>query len=227
MPSIHAAGAPPERGDHRGVHAELRVAGHRADELVARVRGGGHRGRDAADRTVATVRRVVVLGRGGAGKSTLARRLGAVRALPVLELDEHFWSPGPRPLAKDEWAAVQERLVAVDGWVMDGDLGPYDVLPVRLRAADTVLVLDFPLWRCAWRALRRSRENLDFWRWLVTYRRRALPVVVAALGEHAAHADVHVLRGPRAVERFLSRASAPAGTPPPPMRAPRPRRRRA
>ena len=168
-----------------------------------------------------------MLGRGGAGKSTLARRLGAVLALPVVELDKHFWSPGPRPLPKDEWARVQGRLAAGDGWIMDGDLGPYDVLPVRLRAADTVLVLDFPLWRCAWRALRRSRENLDFWRWLVTYRRRALPAVLAAVGEHAAGAGVHVLRGPREVERFVSRAGAPAGTPPPRTRRTRPRRRRA
>jgi hypothetical protein len=173
------------------------------------------------------VRRVVVLGRGGAGKSTLARRLGGVLALPVVELDEHFWSPDLRPLPADEWAGVQARLAAADGWIMDGDLGPYDVLPVRLRAADTVLVLDFPLWRCAWRALRRSRENLDFWQWLLTYRRRALPAVLAAVGEHAARAEVHVLRGPREVERFVSRAGAPAGTPPPRTRPPRPRRRRA
>ena len=180
-----------------------------------------------SDRTVAPVRRVVVLGRGGAGKSTLARLLGAVLVLPVVELDKHFWSPALRPLPKDEWTAVQTRLVAGDGWIMDGDLGPYDVLPVRLRAADTVLLLDFPLWRCAWRALRRSRENVDFWQWLVTYRRRALPAVLAAIGEHGAHADLRVLRGPRDVERLLSRAGAAAGTPPPRTRRPRPRRRRA
>ncbi|MFL6127104.1 hypothetical protein, partial [Actinophytocola sp.] len=56
---------------------------------------------------------------------------------------------------------------------------------------------------CAWRALRRSRENLAFWRWLVTYRRRALPVVMAAIAEHAGHAELHVLHGPRAVNEFL------------------------
>jgi hypothetical protein len=74
---------------------------------------------------------------------------------------------------------------------------------VRLRAADTVIVLDFPLWRCAWRALRRSRENLAFWRWVVSYRRRGLPAVMAAVAEHAGHAELHVLRGPRAVARLL------------------------
>jgi hypothetical protein len=48
---------------------------------------------------------------------------------------------------------------------MDGDFGPYDVLDVRLQAADTVVFLDFSPARCAWRAVRRSRERADFWWW--------------------------------------------------------------
>ena len=41
-----------------------------------------------------------------------------------------------------------------------------------LPRADTVLILDFSLTRCAWRALRRSRERADFWWWLLTWRHR-------------------------------------------------------
>jgi hypothetical protein len=93
---------------------------------------------------------------------------------------------------------------------MDGDLGSYDVLHVRLQAADTVIVLDFPLWRCAWRALRRSPENLDFWRWLFAYRRQSLPTLMAAIDHHAKHAELHVLRSPHAVEHFLTQVSATA-----------------
>ena len=152
------------------------------------------------------MRRVVVLGRGGAGKSILAARLGTALDLPVVELDKHFWPPDLTPMPKERWAAVQRGLVRDARWVLDGDLGPYDVLPVRLRAADTVVVLAFPLWRCTWRALRRSRENRAFWHWLLTYRRRGLPTVLAAVAEHAGGAAVHVLRHPRAVERFLAAA---------------------
>ncbi len=151
------------------------------------------------------MRRIVVLGRGGAGKSTLAARLGTVLALPVIELDRHFWSPDLTPMPKDRWARVQHGLASGPGWIIDGDLGPYDVLPVRLRAADTVIVLDFALWRCAWRAVRRSRENLAFWRWLIGYRRRSLPIVLAAIADHAGHAELHLLRNPAAVERLLTR----------------------
>lgn len=153
------------------------------------------------------VRRVVVLGRGGAGKSVLARRLGALTGLPVIELDREFWHDGLRPLPPAEWAAVQERLAAADAWIMDGDLGPYDVLDVRLRRADTVVLLDFSLPRAAWRAARRGRERADFWRWVLSYRRRYRPAVLAAVAEVAPQAGLHVLRGPRAAERFLGAVS--------------------
>lgn len=91
------------------------------------------------------MKRIVVLGRGGAGKSTLAARLGAALDLPVIELDKHFWSPDLTPTSKERWAKIQRQLAGGQRWILDGDLGPHDVLSVRLRAADTVVVLDFPL----------------------------------------------------------------------------------
>ena len=104
--------------------------------------------------------RVVVLGRGGAGKSALAARLGVLTGLPVIELDKHFWSSDLTPLPMDQWKALQRDLISAKLWILDGDLGPYDAPEVRLNSADTVVVLDFALWRCAWRAARRSREQL-------------------------------------------------------------------
>lgn len=149
------------------------------------------------------MRRVVVLGRGGAGKSRFARELGERTGLPVIELDQVFWQPGLVGRTKDEWMASQTELIAAEQWIMDGDLGLYDVVEVRLRAADTVVVLDFSLIRCAWRALRRSRERWDFWRWLIGYRRVSLPPLTEAIAHCAPGAAVHVLRDPRAVARFL------------------------
>jgi hypothetical protein len=125
--------------------------------------------------------------------------------LPVIELDKHFWSRDLAPLPMDQWKALQRNLISAERWILDGDLGPYDAPEVGLNAADTVIVLDFALWRCAWRAARRSRENFAFWRWLISYRRRSLPTVLAAIAVHAPDADVYLLRRPRDVQKFLAR----------------------
>ncbi|MBA3369510.1 MAG: hypothetical protein H0T99_12725 [Geodermatophilaceae bacterium] len=75
---------------------------------------------------------------------------------------------------------------------------------LRAEAADTVLVLDFSLMCCAWRAVRRSRERADFWRWMMLWRWRSRPAVMAAIADHATSADVHVFRAPRQLARFVS-----------------------
>ena len=157
-----------------------------------------------AGASMASVQRVVILGPGASGKSTLAVRLGQIAGLPVIELDQRFWRPGLAAAPPAEWAARQRELARQETWIMDGDLGPYDVLDVRLQAADTIIFLDFSRLSCAWRAVRRSRERADFWRWLWSYRRRSRPLIQQAIAAHADYADLHVLATPRAVKRFLA-----------------------
>jgi hypothetical protein len=159
------------------------------------------------------VKRVVVLGRGGAGKSVLAQRIGKVTGLPVTELDQIFWSSDLRPTPRDRWDDIQRELVAGTKWVLDADLGHNDSLQPRLASADTVIILDFGVLRCAWRAIRRSRERTDFWWWLLSWKRRSRPTVVAAVARWAPDADVHVLRSPHDVDQFLAAAATSSRKP--------------
>jgi adenylate kinase family enzyme len=165
------------------------------------------------------MRRIAVVGPGGAGKSTLARELGRRLGIPVVHLDRHFWRPGWTPTPRDEWRAVQAELLAGDAWVVDGNYGAtYDV---RFQRADTVIVLDLPRLRCIAGALRRSlrhrgrdvqaagcpeRVRLEFLRWIWRYRRDSRPRLDAALARHADGLRIVELRSRREVAAFLERA---------------------
>ena len=117
------------------------------------------------------MRRVLIIGPGRSGKSTLAAKLGEITELPVVEPDKAFWRPAlSRHRGMNAWQ-FNSDLVEKNEWILVGDLGPYDAVEVRLRVADTVVFLDFSLVQCAWRAARRSRERLDFWLWLLQCRR--------------------------------------------------------
>lgn len=149
------------------------------------------------------MKRVVIIGPGASGKSTLARQLGEITGLRVIELDKLFWQPGLVETPPDQWVELQQKLVAENHWIMDGDLGPCDAIEVRLRGADTIIFLDFSIVRCAWRAARRSRERLDFWLWLLRYRHQTRPSLLAAIAKHAPSATLHVLRNPKVLRRFV------------------------
>jgi len=140
----------------------------------------------------------------------MALTLAEMTGLLVVELDQHFWREGEQPLSSDQWMRVQNRLASRGLWIMDGDLGPYDVPGPRLRRADTVVVLDLSLARCAWRAARRSRERADFWWWVISWRWRSRRQVIEAVATHAPRAQVHVLRSPAQVRGFLATASGVA-----------------
>jgi adenylate kinase family enzyme len=149
------------------------------------------------------MKRVVILGRGASGKSTLARRLGEITRLPVVELDKVFWRPGLVATPRDEWVAAQDLLVTTDGWIIDGDLGQFDVVQTRLRAADTIILLDFSFWCCAHRAIQRSCERIDFWWWVLAYRWKSRPVLMKAIADYAPNAALHVFRTPDSLQRFV------------------------
>jgi adenylate kinase family enzyme len=146
---------------------------------------------------------VVILGRGASGKSTLARRLGSITGLPVIELDKVFWRPD---LVANTPRSVGRRARSLSR-KMDGSW-MVTLVPTTLSRFGferrTLIFLDFSLVRCSWRAVRRSCERADLWRWLLAYRCQSRPILMQAIANHAATADLRVLRDPEALRRFVA-----------------------
>ncbi len=59
-----------------------------------------------ADEALKQMKRVMVVGPSGVGKSTLARGLGKVLNLPVVHLDKLYWRPGWVEPPEEEFYAV-------------------------------------------------------------------------------------------------------------------------
>ena len=156
-----------------------------------------------------------MLGMGGAGKSVLARRLGAAWELPVVHLDAVFWGPGWRATPPEMWRVVVAGLAGGDRWVIEG--GYPEVLDLVLARAELAVFLDLPrrvtIPRLVLRPLRRrdrnrgdlprglrhvvDRENLGWaWRWPD----RDRPGVVTALGGFGG--ETVVLRSRLALRRW-------------------------
>ena len=169
--------------------------------------------------------RVVVIGSGGAGKSTVSVELGRRTGLPVIHLDREFWRPGWEPTPDDEWAARVRELVAGDRWIIDGNYG--GTMPLRFERADTVVFLDLPRVVCLlsviWRSIRHLRtprpdmsegnpEKLDpaFLQWIWNYPHRNRPGVLDRLEQLPPSTQVVRLTSRRAMREWLD--ALPGGT---------------
>lgn len=170
----------------------------------------------------AVPQRITVVGPGGAGKSTLAARIGPLLGLPVIHLDREYWLPGWVRPDPESWQRRVRELAGRDRWVIDGNYG--GTLGARVERADLIVLLDLPrrvtipsaLYRTV-RARHRpdmapgcdERIDVDFLRWLWRYPTESRPLVHAAVDAARARDRLVVLRSRRAAARWAESLRPP------------------
>ena len=162
--------------------------------------------------------RIIIIGCGGAGKSTLAQKLGEKLDIPVVHLDKLFWKPGWVEMPKDEFDELLRQEMAKERWIMDGNFNR--TLPERIARCDTLIYLDFNRFTCLMGVLKRvlttygtvrpdmgegcpERIDFTFLKWLWNFNKNKREGNYRLLNE-AAHAETIVLKNRRAVKKFLS-----------------------
>lgn len=168
------------------------------------------------------MRRILVIGNSGGGKTTLARRLGETLGLPVVHLDVLYWNPGWTAGDPADFRRAVAAAAAGEAWICEGNFA--DSFDLRMPRADTIVWIDPPpllcVARAVWRVLTygdgRDRpdmpkgcaEKLDLalYRDILDFRRTYHPLIERALALHGAHARLVRLRSDREIARFLAQA---------------------
>ncbi len=161
--------------------------------------------------------RIMIIGCGGAGKSTLARVLGEKLDIPVVHLDKLWWRPGWVEAPREEFDSLLAAELEKPRWVMDGNFNR--TMPQRLAKCDTVIYLDFSRMACLWGVCKRvlttygkvrpdmgegcpERFDLEFLKWVWNFNKEHRESFYRRLNE-AENIRTIVLKNRRMTRRFL------------------------
>jgi adenylate kinase family enzyme len=99
--------------------------------------------------------RIAIIGNAGGRKSTLSRRLRDLLRLPLHPIDQLQWRPGWQRTPEHEFTAAHAKLLSEPRWIIDG-WGDFAAIEERFRQSDTIILVDYPLWRHYWWAIKRQ-----------------------------------------------------------------------
>ena len=92
------------------------------------------------------MKKVLVIGCPGSGKSTFARRLRDATGLPLYPLDLLWHRPDRTVVSEEEFDAALAEILGRGRWIIDGNFSR--TLERRLEKCDTVFLFDLPVDEC-------------------------------------------------------------------------------
>ena len=101
------------------------------------------------------MKKIVIFGKPGSGKSTLSKRLASVTGIRLHALDLIEYKKNGDKVDSAIYDEAHENILSTDSWVIDG-FGPIESFNKRLGAADTLIYIDLPYRVSYWLVTKRS-----------------------------------------------------------------------
>lgn len=92
------------------------------------------------------MKKVVVIGCPGSGKSTFSRALQLKTGLPLHHLDMMKWNADKTTVAREVFLNRLHKVLPQDKWIIDGNY--FSTMEMRIDACDTIIFLDYDTTTC-------------------------------------------------------------------------------
>ena len=161
--------------------------------------------------------KAMIIGSPGAGKSTFARKLSSATGLPLYYLDLLWHKPDKTTISREEFDTQLNEIVNKDKWIIDGNY--QRTIETRLRACDTVFLMDFPLDVClsgAESRIGKRREDLpwteteldaEFKQWIINFSKDSLPHIYELFDAYAESKNIVIFKSRKEADYYLQTVS--------------------
>ncbi|MBO4235543.1 MAG: adenylate kinase [Firmicutes bacterium] len=159
------------------------------------------------------MKKVIVIGSPGAGKSTFARKLRDITGLPLYYLDMIFHNPDKTTVPQKEFDKQLADILATDQWIIDGNY--QRTLPLRFEKCDTIFFFDVPLEECLEGATERigtKREDMpwveeifdeEFKQYIIDFPKDQLPLIYDLISKYEVDKEIIVFKSRTEADAWL------------------------
>ena len=157
--------------------------------------------------------RVIIIGPGGAGKSTFSRKLAEITKLPLYNLDNIYWNENKEHITREEFNEELEKILKEDKWIIDGDYGR--TYEIRIKRADTIYFLDYSLETCLNGVSSRigtkradcpfieTEFDEEFKEWIINWPKNKRPIVIELLEKYN-DKNIIIFKNRKEAEEYLN-----------------------
>ena len=159
------------------------------------------------------MKKVIVIGCPGSGKSTVSRALHNKTSIPLYHLDMMYWNADKTTVEKSVFLERLSVVLEKDEWIIDGNYG--STMELRMAECDTVIFLDYPLDVCLdgignRRGKPRSdmpwietEEDAEFIEFIKNYEEQQKPKVLELLKKHS-DKNIIIFKSREQADAFLN-----------------------
>lgn len=160
------------------------------------------------------MKKVIVIGCPGSGKTTFSQRLSEKTGLPLFHLDAIWHKPDKTHITREEFDARLPEIFALDSWIIDGNY--QRTIEYRLAACDTVILFDLPLEICIEGAVDRLGKKRVDMPWIDTdldpkfeaeirdFKDKNLPNIYSLIEKYKDEKTVVIFKSREEANEFLS-----------------------
>lgn len=161
------------------------------------------------------MKKVIVIGSPGAGKSVFSKKLSYVTNIPLYHIDMIYHNSDGTHISREELKKEFEKIFEKENWIIDGNY--QKTLEMRIKECDTVFLLDFPTEVCisgAYERIGQEREDLpwkeekldeNFKQVILNFSEEKLPEIYELLEKYKENKDIIIFKSRKEADDYIEK----------------------
>lgn len=159
------------------------------------------------------MRKAIIIGCPGSGKTTFAEKLQKATNLPLYYLDAVWHRPDKTHIPREEFDKRITEIFATEQWIIDGNYKR--TIEMRLRECDTVFLFDLPTEVCIQGATERvGKDRYDmpwmekefdpeFRRFIEDFPKDTLPYIYELIEKYKSEKEIVIFKSRKEADEYI------------------------